>query len=380
MNVTFVLPGVGLSGGFRVIAEYARRLQRRGHRVVLVSRGRRQETVKSRVKSAVRELAQGRWPQRATDETGMGHFADPELEVRIVDGFRALGDGDLPDADVVVATWWETAEWVGALSRSKGAKAYFIQGFEIWEGQPEERVRATWRLPLRKIVVSRWLAGIAREQFGDDTAIVVHNAVDTTMFAAPARGKQERPTVGFIYSEVAIKGCDSAIRALIALRDRVPGLRVLAFGMEDVSPALPLPEWVDFVKRPSQEEIVRRYASCDAWLFSSRSEGYGLPIVEAMACRTPVVGTTAGAAPELIGEGGGVLVAVDDVDGMVRGLERVLNLDDAAWRAMSDRAFATAQARNWEESTSRFERALIDETNRRARDLTGSGVGGASAC
>jgi len=37
-----------------------------------------------------------------------------------------------------------------------------------------------------------------------------------------------------------------------------------------------------------------------------------LPILEAMACRTPVIGTPAGPAPELLGAGGGILVRPED--------------------------------------------------------------------
>jgi glycosyltransferase involved in cell wall biosynthesis len=45
------------------------------------------------------------------------------------------------------------------------------------------------------------------------------------------------------------------------------------------------------------------YADCDVWLFASFSEGFGLPIIEAMACRCPVVATRAGCAPDVIKEG-----------------------------------------------------------------------------
>ncbi|MFZ3585099.1 hypothetical protein ACOI1H_23630, partial [Loktanella sp. DJP18] len=34
---------------------------------------------------------------------------------------------DLPDSDVIIATWWETAEWVAALPSIKGRKFYLLQ-------------------------------------------------------------------------------------------------------------------------------------------------------------------------------------------------------------------------------------------------------------
>ena len=56
-----------------------------------------------------------------------------------------------------MATWWETAEWVARYPASKGAKAYFIQHHEVHEGLPADRVNATWRLPMHKIVIANWL-------------------------------------------------------------------------------------------------------------------------------------------------------------------------------------------------------------------------------
>ena len=70
---------------------------------------------------------------------------------------------------------------------------------------------------------------------------------------------------------------------------------------------MPLPRDTEFHLRPPQDRIRDIYSKCDAWLFGSRSEGFGLPILEAMACRTPVIGTPAGAAPELLGDGRGIL-------------------------------------------------------------------------
>ena len=94
------------------------------------------------------------------------------------------------------------------------------------------------------------------------------------------------------------------------------------------------------------------------WLFSSRSEGFGLPLLEAMACRTPVIATPAGAAPEVCAGGGGILVPIDDPADMARAIERVAGLPEAAWREMSDKAHATASRYTWDDATDRFEAAL----------------------
>ena len=66
------------------------------------------------------------------------------------------------------------------------------------------------------------------------------------------------------------------------------------------------------------------------WLFGAREEGFELPILEAMACRTPVLGTPAGAALELLVDGAGILVPREDPDAMARAIVEVCQMENAA--------------------------------------------------
>jgi glycosyltransferase involved in cell wall biosynthesis len=100
------------------------------------------------------------------------------------------------------------------------------------------------------------------------------------------------------------------------------------------------------------------YARCDAWLFASRSEGFGLPLLEAMACRTPTIATPTGAAPELAEAGGGVLVPFEDPRAMAAEIVRMVTLPDADWRRASDAAHAAATRYTWADAAVLFEAAL----------------------
>lgn len=353
MKVTFVLSYASHAGGVRVVARHAEALRRRGHDVLVISFPLPKKPLRHRISS----LLHGRgWP--TIPASRRSHLDDTSVTHRVMPVFGRLRDEDLPDADVIIATWWQTAEWIAPLSLSKGKKAYFIQHYETWGGPPE-RVDATWRLPMHKIVVSRWLAQIAREKCGDEDVTLVSNAVDFEQFHAPPRDKQPVPTVGVMYSPTPFKGCDISLVAVEQARRQIPSLQLIAFGAHAPTAELPLPPNTQYIKDPPQDQIRDIYARCDAWLFGSRTEGFGLPLLESMACRTPVIATPAGAAPELMEAGGGVLVKPEDPADMARALENVMRLTPAEWRQRSDSAFAAAQQFSWKDAEDRFEATLL---------------------
>lgn len=354
MRITFVLPHAGMAGGIRVLAVHASRLQQRGHQVTVVSTPQWQPPLKRKVKS----LLCGRgWPKGAAAEPSW--FDRAAVTHRVIERWRPVADRDVPDADIVLATWWGTAPWVAALSPRKGAKAIFLQGYETSPGELHPEMDAAWRLPLRKIVVASWLATLAEERFGDANVHRVPNSVDTETFHAPARGRQARPTVGMLYTTFHAKGADVSLAALERVRRRLPELRALAFGAERVSPQLPLPGWIEFHHRPTQEAIRQLYAQCDVWLCGSRREGFHLPALEAMACRCPVVSTRMGGPQDFVDEGvNGFLVDVDDAAALSGGLLKIFQSAEARWKRMSDAALATATGYTWDDATSLLERAL----------------------
>ena len=150
MRITFVLPTADIGGGIRVVATYARLLAKKGTLSRLLSQPpKRFPCVES---SSVANLDAAGLNRPAAEERDP--ISGPRLDHRVLDRRRPVTDDDIPDGDVVVATWWETAEWVNALSANKGAKVYFIQGHEIFPHLPVDRSRATYRLPLHKIVIA----------------------------------------------------------------------------------------------------------------------------------------------------------------------------------------------------------------------------------
>lgn len=366
MRITFITPKPDLSGGIRVIAIYAQRLAARGHDVTIVSTPSPQLQRKSkRLREA---LLGGRlWRKSSAVAADVklpsepSHLDGINVPHTMIDRFRPVTDSDVPDADVVIATWWETAEWVAGLSPRKGAKAYFIQHHEVFDYTPADRVKATWRLPLHKITISKWLVDLAKREYGDTNVRLVLNSVDADQFSAPPRGRQTQPTVGLLYSPVKWKGVDIALKAIATALKRVPNLRVIAFGTTPETSSLPLPKNSTFHLRPPQNTIRDIYASSDVWLCGSYSEGFHLTPLEAMACRCPVVSTSVGGPIDIIDNGrNGFLVPIGDAEALGDRLVEVLTLDNTRWRAMSDAAFETAARYTWDDATDLLENALRD--------------------
>ena len=94
MKITFLLPPVNMSGGIRVVAIYAKELVERGHVVTLVSVPR----MATRTLHRIQEVLSLRRPLKS-------HLDGLGLDHRVLGKARPVTDSDVPDADVVVATW-----------------------------------------------------------------------------------------------------------------------------------------------------------------------------------------------------------------------------------------------------------------------------------
>ena len=111
------------------------------------------------------------------------------------------------------------------------------------------------------------------------------------------------------------------------------------------------------IRHYRQNQVKEFYSKCDAWLFSSRAEGFGLPII----------GTPAGAAPELLAGLGGILVKPKDPEDMAKPIEQISQWSDAEWRAMSQTALEKVINYDWQDASNLFEATLYAAVERHAQ-------------
>jgi glycosyltransferase involved in cell wall biosynthesis len=109
-----------------------------------------------------------------------------------------------------------------------------------------------------------------------------------------------------------------------------------------------LEQRVEFKGHVDKNELAALYRGAACLVFPSRYEGFGLPVVEAMASGIPVVASAAGAVPEVAGDAA-ILVQPGDPAGLAGGIERALADRDRLVRAGLERA----RSYSWEETARR---------------------------
>lgn len=160
-----------------------------------------------------------------------------------------------------------------------------------------------------------------------------------------------RPYVLVVANRLPHKNVDTAIRAWAGLERPRPSLVLCGRGYE---PGSPIWRVVDEVGARGEvkatgvlepEALVVLYAGAVALLSTSLYEGFGLPVLEAFACGTPVIASEAGAIPEVAGDAA-LLVPPRRVDSIRDGLYRLLN-DPALRERQKARGLERARAFSW---------------------------------
>jgi len=244
-----------------------------------------------------------------------------------------------------------------------------------WYGFLHMQMDVARRIP-RLVTVSESSKRDIADQMGVDPARlhIVPVGVDPLVFR-PLPGVARVPgrIMTTASADVPMKGLVHLLDALAKLRTERPDAHLVVIGRPKPKSLIPqrieqlgLGDAVTFVSGVTTEDIVERYAQAQVACVPSLYEGFSLPAVEAMACAVPVVGTTGGAVPEVIGRDGdtGLLVPPADPSALAAALVRAL--DDAALRdrigaAGRDRVLARFTWRRTAEGTVDQYRARLEE-------------------
>jgi glycosyltransferase involved in cell wall biosynthesis len=194
---------------------------------------------------------------------------------------------------------------------------------------------------------------------------VVPVAVDDTVFAPqPAIKRIPGRIFAIASSDVTLKGVVPLLHAIAELRSRravelvLLGEARVGGAVERTMRELRLSDSVRFVRGIDDAGVAIQYAEAEVAVVPSLYEGFSIPALQAMLCGVPLVATTAGALPEVVGSDGetALLVPPGDAGALARAIGRLL--DDAVLRCrLSDAALRRSRERySWEATA----RATVD--------------------
>ncbi len=161
----------------------------------------------------------------------------------------------------------------------------------------------------------------------------------------------ERKVVLHVALEHWRKNIPGLLRATAALKETYPDILLIRVGKAinnslELIKSLDLTDNIRYVNANSEEDLVRLYNAADVFAFPSFYEGFGLPVLEAMACGTPVVASNRTSIPEIVGEAG-VLVDPSNIPNLAQALMRAL-AETAFAKALIEQGLSRAMEFTWE--------------------------------
>lgn len=163
------------------------------------------------------------------------------------------------------------------------------------------------------------------------------------------------PVLGVVSRLEPIKGMDLVVPAFAEVLGAHPEVRLLVVGdgslrafMEEQAAQLGCAEAITFVGRQPQEQLAQWYRQMDIVLMPSRSEGFGLTAIEAMASGCVVVASDVGGLPEVVRDGiCGLLHRTEDVADMVAKINTLIG-DEALYDRLQAQSLVEVEKYSFE--------------------------------
>jgi alpha-maltose-1-phosphate synthase len=186
-------------------------------------------------------------------------------------------------------------------------------------------------------------------QFADKQCALAQYGVDSTFWQPLPDVKKDRP-LRFLYAgQISIrKGIPVLLEAWKRADLKNAELHLVGTWLLADRIRFGLPKDVHWFGACSRQELLGHYQSADVFVFPSFFEGFGLVLLEAMACGLPVLASDATAAPDLLDDSTGRVLGAGDVDQCVEALREFARHRDRL-PAMRKAARETACRSTWEQ-------------------------------
>jgi len=206
---------------------------------------------------------------------------------------------------------------------------------------------------------SDFVANEIRDHFGlqPERVARIYPGLTTSTGGDPERGRVRAGAPDYVLALGTVeprKNLPGLVRAFDALAPTHPGLGLViagpdGWGAEDLARAITVATHADRIHRLGYVDDAGRrdlLAGASALAYPSLYEGFGLPPLEAMSTGVPVVATTAGSLPEVLGDAALLTDPADD-DELAGALERILSEPDTR-NSLVARGLARAEQYTWD--------------------------------
>jgi glycosyltransferase involved in cell wall biosynthesis len=332
-------------GGLKIMYEYANRLAEKGHTIRIMHFRKRFQRYSSFMYPIARTL-------KEIENALFGRWFKFNKKCKLA-YIRYVNDDTMPDADVVIYTWWSLGFFVEKLSPSKGVKINLIQDYETWTGGTDELHRS-YDLPnVHNIVIAGYLKKIV-SQYTNKPAFLLNNAIDTAVFKVMTPIAVRDPkTVCMLYHEEPRKGTVYGLQALELIQKEIPGFKAILFGVYK-KPAQ-LPSCVEYHRKP--KNLSALYNCAAIYFTNSLQEGWALPPAEGMACGCALVCTDIGGHHSYANHGNAILVAPECPEEMASAVIDLIKNDEKRTR-LAEEGNRSIQQFSWEYAVNQLEKYI----------------------
>jgi len=323
MDIMWIVENGGLCGGVKVILEYATRLARRGHKCVVASLD-----------------YQPNW----FDCSNIDWWVFPEYDSMM----KHIKEAPAKK----IATWWKTAHFL-QFGANEGEGYYLVQDIESsYYFRPSDRAAAesTYNLGLKMFTPNRWVT----TQLNDVTDI--GQAYDASLYKRSKYAYPVKNRALSIARRQSLKGFSELGEMSRRMAVMNKDAQLLTFGMEPVIKLVGAHK--GHISFPPDREIVNMYSQGSVYACTSQHEGFGLPMLEAMACGCPVV--TTDCEGNYFCQDGVNCLKYDkhDMRGMAEGALRLFK-DDVLSKKLATNGLETAREfSNWDSVIDKLEQVL----------------------
>ena len=270
-----------------------------------------------------------------------------KLALKMYDAYKAVHGA--PDIIHAKSVMWG-AVLAKAISERENIPYVVTVGSSIFaRGIVGPRERKTAALTLksasRLLSVSSTLANDLERILGISAAefTIVPNMIDLEKFPYTPLPKNETFTFGYMANLVNDKGHKTLLQAFKDVGNAkllLAGDGPLRTQLEAMATAYGLDGRVEFVGPVPREQACGFFQSIDAFVHPSRYETFGIVLVEALSTGRPVVATRCGGPNDIVRTQDGLLVDVDDADGLAEAMNRMI---DTEWDTQQMRDGAKAR-------------------------------------